>query len=495
VEGSAMTRNRRARVLGALAAVGLAAWTITAAATAAHAAVTCPAVNSSTGAVTPSPSPGVDWNGCDLASAYMPQADLAGANLQNANLTGAYLPNANLASANLSDATLSHATIAGDDLSRAVMTAADLLVADVSGAKLESVDLAGASAWGAHFTGAGAENANLQSMNLDEADLTSADLFGASLSGATTSGTTWINAICPNGASANYYTDGCLSTVSVATPTATPKITGGTLGLNGWYTSGVTVTWHWVDSNSPDPASCPASTTTTEQGSAVVISASCTDISGNVGHSSLTVQIDTTPPVVSLTGFRNGATYPLSSRPLPACTTTDALSGVRLYAATTITGGRPDGTGKFTVTCTGAEDNAGNKGPDLSAGFTVVYLFGGFISPKVGATLSRSARTITVAFRLADASGKAIATSTAAALARLHDVRATLRGPGISPASATCIWNIRRKYLQCAIATPRRVRTGHNHRYSITAAENLGSGFVTAPADAFSENPEPVYFS
>jgi hypothetical protein len=41
---------------------------------------------------------------------------------------------------------------------------------------------------------------------------------------------------------------------------------------------------------------------------------------------------------------------------------------------------------------------------------------------------------------------------------------------------------------------PRKVRTGHQNKYTITVAENLGSGWLTVPAGAASENPEPVYF-
>lgn len=86
-----MTPVRRACALGILAAVGLAVGTTSVAAVPAVAAVTCPTVNPSTGAVTPSPSPDVDWAGCDLDGAYLPGADLEQADLQDANLTEAYL--------------------------------------------------------------------------------------------------------------------------------------------------------------------------------------------------------------------------------------------------------------------------------------------------------------------------------------------------------------------------------------------------------------------
>jgi hypothetical protein len=166
------------------------------------------------------------------------------------------------------------------------------------------------------------------------------------------------------------------------------------MGKNGWYTSAVTVTWFWVDSQSLDASNCPATTTDAQQGSSVVIGGSCTDSVGHSGTSSVTVKIDTTPPVVTLTGVKNGATYMLGKAPQAACTTADPLSGVGLHAGTVIAGGNPDGSGVVTATCTGGQDNAGNVAPDFTAHYTVVYEFGGFIAPKVGSTLPATNKTI-----------------------------------------------------------------------------------------------------
>ena len=455
----------RARVLGVLAASGLAAGMISATAAAAPAlAVTCPTVSSS-GAVTPAPTPGVDWAGCNLTDAYLPGADLAGAQLQNANLTGANLPNADLAKANLSGVTAtSNADLAGDNLSDAVLTSANLQSMDLSDANMQSANLSSAYARGAKFTAAQMQQANLTDINVDEADLRSANLFGATLTGTTfNSGTTWSNATCPNGASANYYTDGCLSPVAVTTPSATPVVTAGTMGNNGWYTSGVTVTWYWVDSNSLVTAKCPSTTSTTEQGAAVVISASCTDGSGKVGTGSLTEKIDTTPPVVSVTNVTRGAVYVFGDAPIAGCDATDALSGVADYPISNTTGGRPDGTGVLMATCSDATDQAGNTAPTVSLKYQVVYAFGGFLSPKPGAKLSPSARKIIAEFRLTNAAGTDIPRSTAAGLAAVYDVRATLRGPDTKPVVSSCSWSSRTKEFRCVITRPRRIRTGRRH--------------------------------
>jgi hypothetical protein len=420
---------------------------------------------------------------------------MAGAQLQNAILTGAYLPDANLAKANLSGVTASNANLAGDTLSDAILTSANLQSTDMSAANLESANLSIAYAWGAKFTAAQMQQANLTDINVDEADLGSANLFGATLTSTTfDSGTTWSDATCPNGASANYYTDGCLSPVAVTKPSATPVVTAGTMGNNGWFTSGVTVTWYWVDSNALVTGKCLSTTGTTEQGASVVISASCTDSSGNVGTGSVTEKIDTTSPVVTVTNVKRDAVYVFGDAPVAGCDTTDALSGVADYAMSTTIGGRPDGTGVLTATCSDATDQAGNTAPTVSLKYQVAYAFGGFLSPKPGARLSPSARKIIVQFRLTNAAGTDIPASTAAGLAAVYDVRTTLRGPDTKPVVSSCSWSARAKEFRCVITRPRHIRTGRKHKYSLTVTENLGGGFHTVPPNAVSQNPEPVYF-
>jgi hypothetical protein len=51
------------------------------------------------------------------------------------------------------------------------------------------------------------------------------------------------------------------------------------------------------------------------------------------------VQVDTTPPLVALTGVANGATCTLGNVPAAGCTTRDARSGVATPASLQITGG------------------------------------------------------------------------------------------------------------------------------------------------------------
>ena len=200
----------------------------------AGAAVSCPTVAAS-GAVSPEPVSRVDWDGCDLAGAdlshqQMTCAGLIGADLSDANLTGAVLGSMyqdDLHGANLTNANGSYqsqnltASLSSDNLRGAVLAGTDLFHGDLSNS-----DLTGAT-------------------GLDSSIVTSA--------------TIWTHTICPNATSADYYSDGCTSTVDVTTPSATPAVTTGTTGTNGWYTSPVTVSWHWADVNALT-GNCPAST-------------------------------------------------------------------------------------------------------------------------------------------------------------------------------------------------------------------------------------------
>ncbi|MFZ3332316.1 MAG: SBBP repeat-containing protein [Candidatus Acidiferrales bacterium] len=97
-----------------------------------------------------------------------------------------------------------------------------------------------------------------------------------------------------------------------------------------------------------------------------------TDNAGNQGMpKTLTVQIDLTPPVVSVTGVSNGAVYYYEHAPAAGCNTTDALSGVATPASLAVTGGNEFGFGNYKATCSGAEDEAGNIAAAVSVSYTI----------------------------------------------------------------------------------------------------------------------------
>jgi hypothetical protein len=178
---------------------------------------------------------------------------------------------------------------------------------------------------------------------------------------------------------------------------------------NGWYNANVTVHFTCADALS-GIASCPADQGLSAEGSAVSSTAqTATDLAGNTSAPSnvVTVAIDKTAPVVSVTGVTNGASYPLGNVPAAGCSTTDALSGVATPASPQLTGGTANGVGTFTATCSGALDKAGNSG-SASATYTVGYTFSGYLAPVNNpptVNTGKAGKTYPVKFQLTNASG------------------------------------------------------------------------------------------
>jgi sugar lactone lactonase YvrE len=180
----------------------------------------------------------------------------------------------------------------------------------------------------------------------------------------------------------------CASAFSGTTAPTTSAVTIPSMpnGANGWFTtSPVTVILASTGDalvkqisysiNGGAPLTVPGASTLlqiTNQG-VTTISYQATDEVGNVeALKTLVVKIDTTPPVVSVTGVTNGATYTLGAVPTAGCSTIDAISGVATAASLTLTGGVPPGVGSFTATCSGAVDMAGNRqAAPVTATYTV----------------------------------------------------------------------------------------------------------------------------
>jgi hypothetical protein len=127
--------------------------------------------------------------------------------------------------------------------------------------------------------------------------------------------------------------------------------------VNGWSPSGATINWNWSDGGAGlDPTACATSTAVTGTGT---ITQTCTDLLGNQGSASLAVKVDGTASAVSATA---------AGVPTAGCSTVDSESGVKTNAvATTVT----NTDGSFTVTCSGGEDNVGNKAADVAVTYTV----------------------------------------------------------------------------------------------------------------------------
>jgi hypothetical protein len=433
------------------------------------AAVSCPAVSSS-GVVTPAPVPGVDWSGCDLRGANLDGANLSGANLSGANLghdfgnSATTFSNANLSSAELGFAGLSQAifedaTLAGADLFWTQLGDADLTSANVNGANLQ-------------YTG----------------------MAGSVVTGATFANDTWIHVTCPDGTNSDSYVDGCFSAKDTTPPSAAPSVVSGTAGANGWYTSAVIVYWNWTDDGTIQPADCTGSSYVSANGT-TTLTAACADRAGNIGHASFTVRVDTTAPAVVVTGVRDRRQYVFGQVPAPGCRTSDPVSGVARSAKLTVTTTGSSGVGSFTATCSGAVSVAGtSQAAPVRARYTVVYGFGGFMSPRPGSTLAKASRTIVATFRLTNAAGHSISSGRARYVAATHRIRVNLKGPGIVTATAICEWNASAQVFRCVIKMPAGIRTGSSNRYAITAFENLGMGLQPVPPVGKAINPETIYF-
>lgn len=334
--------------------------------------------------------------GANLTQTILAGANLAGADFSAADLSNARLQNTKMQGTNLSGATLTMAltggitgtpaalpanwqllsgagfgyligpgaflqdeNLDGANLSGADLDGADVAYSELAGASLANADLAGARMWNEELTGANLADANLSGADLTGARLANGDLDGATFTSATIwSEVLWSNTICPNGLNSNKYLAGCFSALDTQPPVANPGVPYGTPGLNGWWISGVTVNWFWTDNGTIVPSECESSTSTKASGDPVTLTATCTDLAGNVGTASMALKIDNTRPRVTVTGVRKAAQYLRGHVPKAGCRTTDAVSGVSMRAQILVTGGR-HGLGRFTATCTGAMSVAG----------------------------------------------------------------------------------------------------------------------------------------
>jgi hypothetical protein len=127
------------------------------------------------------------------------------------------------------------------------------------------------------------------------------------------------------------------------------------------------------------------------------------------------IPADTTPPVVTVTGVSEGATYILGAVPAAGCSTTDEGSGVATEATLSLTGGNSLGVGSWTATCSGAMDNAGNIADPVSVDYSVTFLFTGFFSPVDNngvLNIAKAGQIVPLKFRITDANGNPITTLT-----------------------------------------------------------------------------------
>jgi hypothetical protein len=185
----------------------------------------------------------------------------------------------------------------------------------------------------------------------------------------------------------------------------------------GWNNSKVTVSFACAD-NLSGVDTCTAPITVSTEGAGQVVTGTATDKAGNSSTASRTINLDKTPPVLTMPTF--APSYLLNASLTFNFGATDALSGVASMQATfngtPITSGTTLtlthlATNTFTLTAT---DVAGNTATQ-TATFAVVYNFIGFLPPipNDGSGLFKLGRTVPVKFQLTDAKGTLISTAVA----------------------------------------------------------------------------------
>jgi len=133
--------------------------------------------------------------------------------------------------------------------------------------------------------------------------------------------------------------------------------------------SGIDQLRYWIDDGPVNVAEGNSAALPLASEGSYVVGLRAIDNAGYVSRQATqVVRIDLHPPVVAVTGVREGATY-AGAAPAAGCSTTDALSGVATNASVSIARG---GRGQLTATCSGGKDNAGNVAQPVSVNYTVL---------------------------------------------------------------------------------------------------------------------------
>ena len=196
---------------------------------------------------------------------------------------------------------------------------------------------------------------------------------------AETAGTA-VTGSCTN--AAGLSTDATPVTVKIdkTPPSAAPVVTAGALGLNGWYTSSVTISTQGSDSVSA-PVTCTADQVQGGDTTGVTVNGSCTNAAGlSASATPLTVKVDKTPPTITINSdIADGGSYYFGFVPASgSCSATDVTSGPPTPACALT--GYETTVGPHTLTAK-ASDMAGNVTTRTRSYTVLAWTLRGFYQP------------------------------------------------------------------------------------------------------------------
>lgn len=156
-------------------------------------------------------------------------------------------------------------------------------------------------------------------------------------------------------------------------PTIVPTITG-TMGLGGWYTSNVDVSWIVADGTSGIATSTGcAPTTTSIDNAGTTYTCSATNGAGLSATKSVSARRDATKPVIGYAG--NAGSYTVDQTVAITCSASDAMSGLASTTCASVSGAAYTFVIGANNLSAAAQDNAGNTNT-ASTNFTVTVTSG-----------------------------------------------------------------------------------------------------------------------
>lgn len=262
-------------------------------------------------------------------------------------------------------------------------------------------------------------------------------------------------------------------TAPTASPTQSPLA-----NANGWNKSDVTVTWNWTDEaggSGIDAANCTSSSTSSGEGAAIQLDATCQDLAGNSGSASYTVKVDKTGPTLRCVGT---PVYVLGGSHVPGvnATVADALSGaVASPVSADVTATDVSTPGVKSKSLTG-QDLAGNS-TSIACPYIVKFNFLGFQEP-IPQSSYKAGSTIPVKFALGNAAGAKVSDAAAQALITpICLLRITLDGTPVGCPS----YNSTSDTFQYDLKTAKSIASG-SHSIGILLTAPDGSGVINSDA-------------